>query len=100
MDILGFLDQFGLDKPVLIGERLGCVAALLLTAWHSGRIARLVLIDATFAAESHRDSPEARALRDCPPDWSSIRAAVKCPIVEVRWDTATVDNLKQYLQIP
>ena len=98
MDILGFLDQFGLEKPILVGERLGSVAAVLLAAWHPGRVARLVLIDATYVAQG--SSPEARSLKDCPPDWPSIRGAVQCPIVEVRWDSATVDNLKQYLQIP
>jgi pimeloyl-ACP methyl ester carboxylesterase len=100
MDLLGTLDQFGLERPVLIGERLGCVAAVLVAAWHPGRIARLVLIDATFAAPSSFDNLEARALRDCPPDWPSLRAAVQCPVVERRWNTEAIDNLKGYLQIP
>jgi pimeloyl-ACP methyl ester carboxylesterase len=99
-DVLAIVDQFGFDQPILVGEGLGCVAALLLAAWHPGRIARLVLIDATFAALSRWESAEARALRDCPPDWPSIRAAVQCPIAEVRWDAATADDLMQYLQIP
>jgi pimeloyl-ACP methyl ester carboxylesterase len=98
MDILATLDQFGFDKPILVGERLGSLAAVLLAAWYPGRVARLVLIDATYTAQG--SSPEARSLSDCPPDWPSIRGAVQCPIVEVRWDSATLDNLKQYLQIP
>ena len=100
VDILGTLEQFGFEEPILVGEGLGCVAALLLAAWHPRRVARLVMIDPIYAPSSVQNSLEARALRDCPPDWASIRAAVQCPIVEVRWDSATVENLKQYLQIP
>lgn len=100
MDLREILGQFGFERAILIGERLGCVAAVLLAAWHPSRIAGLVLIDATFTVPSSFDSLEARALRDCPPDWPSLRAAVQCPVVEVRWNTEAIDNLKAYLPIP
>jgi pimeloyl-ACP methyl ester carboxylesterase len=101
MDILATLNQFGFEKPILVAERLGCVAALVLAAWNPGRIACLVLIDPTYdAPPAFADSIEARALRDCPPDWPSLRAAVQCPIVEVRWDGATIENLWTHVQIP
>jgi pimeloyl-ACP methyl ester carboxylesterase len=99
-DVLATLDQFGFDEPIVVGERLGCVAALLLAAWHPGRAARLVLIAATFAALSHWDSVEARALRDCPPNMTTLRAAIQGPLLEIAWNAATVDNLNQFLQIP
>ena len=82
----------------LIGEGLGCVAALLLAVWHPTRVARLVLIDATYAAQG--GSVEARALRDCPPDWPALRSAVHCPVLEMRWNSAAVEALRAFLQIP
>src|SRR5438105_3523138 len=98
MDILATLDQFGFDKPILVGERLGSVAAVLLAVWHPTRVARLVLIDATYAAQG--SSVEARALRDCPPDWSALRSAVQCPVLDMRWNSAAVEALQAFVQIP
>jgi len=100
MVILATLNQFGFEKPILVGERLGCAAALVLAAWNPGRIARLVMIDLSDEPRSAQDSLEARALRECPPNWPALRAAVQCPIVEVRWDGATIENLWTHLQIP
>jgi pimeloyl-ACP methyl ester carboxylesterase len=82
-DLLATLDQFGFAQPIVVGERLGCAAALLVAAWHAGRVARLVLIDPTFDAPAS-DSIAARALRDCPPDLAALRRAILCPVLEVR----------------
>jgi pimeloyl-ACP methyl ester carboxylesterase len=79
-DVLGFLDQFGFDSPTLIGEGLGRVAALVVAAWHSTRVGRLVLVEQSD--DPPPDTLEARALHDCPPDWPRLRAAVRCPILE------------------
>jgi hypothetical protein len=73
---------------------------LLLAAWHPGRMARLVLIDATFAAQRHLESSEARALRDCPPDWPALRRAVHRPLLDLRWTDTALDTLGTFLQIP
>jgi len=101
MDILGTLDQFGFEKPVLIGERLGCVTALLLAAWHPGRVARLVLIDPTYEAPSaQHDTLEARSLRECAADWPSLRDAVRCPLLELAWTDAAPNNLQTFLRLP
>ncbi len=99
-DVLATLDQFGFASPTRIGERLGCAAARLLPAWYPGRTAGLVLIDATFAAPSREDSIEARALRDCPPNWTTLRTAVRCPLLEVAWNIAGLESLSSFLQIP
>jgi len=98
MDILATLDQFGFEQPILVGERLGCVAALLLAAWHPTRVERLVLIDATYVAQGN--SLEARSLRDCPPGWTTMRAAVHCPVLEVPWNTMAIEAVRTLLQIP
>jgi len=101
-DVLGTLDQFGFESPILVGERLGCVAALVLAAWHPGRVARLALIDPTYAAPpAYGSAVEARALRDCPPDWPSLRSAVQCPMLELRWTEAAAEqDLQLFLRLP
>jgi pimeloyl-ACP methyl ester carboxylesterase len=96
-DLLGVLEQFGFAAPVLLGERLGCLTALLVAAWHPARVARLVLLDATVESPSG-DSLAARALRDCPPDWRSLRASVRCPVLELAWDEDTIARLEGFLR--
>jgi pimeloyl-ACP methyl ester carboxylesterase len=102
MDILGMLDQFGFESPILVGERLGCAAALLVAAWYAGRVSRLVLIDPSYVAPfGHERSLEVTALRDCPPDVAALRGSLQCPVLEVRWtDRAHAQNLNTFLQIP
>jgi pimeloyl-ACP methyl ester carboxylesterase len=95
-DLLATLDQFGFVAPILIGERLGCLSALLIAAWHRGRLAGLVLIDPTYDPPPF-DSIQARALRDCPPDWPALRKAVTCPVLVLRWGNAALDQLETFL---
>jgi pimeloyl-ACP methyl ester carboxylesterase len=96
-DLLGTLDQFGFADPVLVGERLGCVTALLVAAWHPGRVGRLVLVDST-CDPPETDGLVARALRDCPPDWPSLRKAVRCRVLTVGWDSDAVARIEHFLQ--
>jgi pimeloyl-ACP methyl ester carboxylesterase len=101
VELVATLDQFGFEKPVLLGERLGCVAALLLAAWHPGRVARLVLIHPTYDAPlAFENTIEARSLRDCPPDWPSLRNAVHCPVLELAWTEASLNDLQTFLPLP
>lgn len=95
-DILATFDQFGFLSPVLVAERLGCVPAMLVAAWHAGRIAGLVLLDPTCDPPLS-DGIEARALRDCPPDWAALRHAVSCPVVILRWNALALDRLESFL---
>jgi pimeloyl-ACP methyl ester carboxylesterase len=81
LDLIGVLSQFGFRTPVLLGERLGCVTALVAAAWYPDRVAGLVLVDPLYEAPQSEDMA-ARALRDCPPDWPSVRAALRCPVLE------------------
>ena len=102
-DLHATLAQFGFATPVLVGERLGCVAALLVAAWFPDAVSKLVLVDPTYAASPEcTGSIEARALHDCPPDWPSVRTAVRCPILEIRWTNAAlaVTNLQAFLRLP
>jgi pimeloyl-ACP methyl ester carboxylesterase len=94
-DILALLDQFGFEAPVLVAEGVGCVAALLVAAWHSGRVAGLVLIEPTYDPPPS-DALLARALRDCPPDWVSLRKAVECPVLVLTERTSAVDELAEF----
>jgi pimeloyl-ACP methyl ester carboxylesterase len=95
-DLLATLDQFGFQRPILIGEKLGCVAALLVAAWQVGRVAGLVLIDPTFDPPP-TDDIHARALRDCPPDWPSLRNAVTCPVLVLHWNASAVDEVETFV---
>jgi pimeloyl-ACP methyl ester carboxylesterase len=95
-DLLGVLDQFGFPKPALVGEGRGCVAAVLVAAWHPDRVGKLVLIDPSHAA-AESESVEARALRDCPPDWSSLLEAVRCPVLSVPWNEAALASIDHFL---
>jgi pimeloyl-ACP methyl ester carboxylesterase len=90
------LDQFGFEAPVLVAQQLGCVAALLVAAWHANRVAGLVLIEPTY--EPPRGSSlEARALRDCPPDWTSLRQAVTCPVLELPLGASAADRVHEFV---
>jgi pimeloyl-ACP methyl ester carboxylesterase len=80
-DLRDTLRQFGFSAPVLVGERLGCLASLLVAAWYPTEIGGLVLIDPTFDRPAD-ESIEARSLRDCPPDIATLRKAVRCPVLE------------------
>lgn len=102
IDVLGMLAQFGFVAPLLIGERLGCAAALLVAAWFPSTVSKLVLVDPIYEAPGiHAHSVEARALRDCPPDWPSLRRAVQCPLLVLRWNDAVNDtHLRGFLQLP
>jgi pimeloyl-ACP methyl ester carboxylesterase len=89
LDLRGVLDQFGFVSPVLVGEGVGCVSVALIAAWYPERVGGLVLVDATCAAPAG-GSLEARALRDCPPDWPALRSRLRCDVLDVRADDASL----------
>jgi pimeloyl-ACP methyl ester carboxylesterase len=95
-DLLGVLDQFGFVKPILIAERSGCAPALLVAAWHPGRIGKVVLIDAAYdPPDSARI--EAQSLRDCPVNWSAVRNSVDCPVLDLTWHALAMARLQNFL---
>jgi pimeloyl-ACP methyl ester carboxylesterase len=81
VELLGVLSQFGFSAAVLMGERLGCVTALVAAAWYPNRFAGLILVDPVYEPPPAK-AVAARAVRDCPPDWSRLRAALRCPVLE------------------
>src|SRR5438874_361468 len=81
LDLIGVLSQFGFRTPVLLGERLGCVTALVAAAWYPDRVAGLILVDPAYDPPAD-EGVAARALRDCPPDWPSVRSALRCPVLD------------------
>jgi pimeloyl-ACP methyl ester carboxylesterase len=80
IDLVGLLRQFGFVSPLLVAQGHGCVAALLVAAWHPERVAALVLVEAAQPAPAG-ESLVARALRECPPDWVSLREGLRCPVL-------------------
>ncbi|HEY2593157.1 MAG TPA: alpha/beta hydrolase, partial [Chloroflexota bacterium] len=78
-DLAGVLCQFGFEQPVLIGEGLGCLPVVIVAAWHPERVGRVILVGPTCAAPL-RDGIEARALRECPPDWPALLRSVTCDV--------------------
>jgi pimeloyl-ACP methyl ester carboxylesterase len=95
-DLLAALDQFGFETPVLVAEGLGCVAALLVAAWHTRRVAGLVLIDPTYDPPLS-DGIAARAVKDCPPDWGALRRAVTCAVLVLQRSSAAVAGVAEFL---
>ena len=95
-DLLATLDQFGFTTPVLVAERLGCVAALLVAAWHPSRVAGLVLVEPAYDPLPS-DSLLARALKDCPPDWAALRGAVECPVLVLPRASGFLEDLETFL---
>jgi esterase len=45
-DIRGFVDQLGLDRPVLVGQSMGAINALAFAVHYPERLSALVMIDA------------------------------------------------------
>jgi pimeloyl-ACP methyl ester carboxylesterase len=82
-DLEGVLSQFGFLQPVLIGEGLGCLTVVILAAWYPELVGRLILVGPTCAApeDSLEDGIEARALRECPPDWPALLESVRCEVL-------------------
>ncbi len=91
----GVLAQFGFAAPVLVGESLGCAAALLVAAWFAERVGALILVDPVYQAEG--ETLIARALRECPLDVRLVRQAVRCRVVET---TASPDEIERFLRSP
>jgi pimeloyl-ACP methyl ester carboxylesterase len=85
-DLLEVLRQFGFTAPVLVGEGLGCLTALIVAAWYPTHVSALILVEPTYAPPPG-DTLEARALRDCPPDVVRLRSAVRCPVLETQGAT-------------
>ena len=80
--LLSHLTMFGFVEPTLIGERLGCVTALIAAAWYPCSVGSLILVGPAFEAPEG-EHLYARALRECPPDWTALRTRVRCAVHEV-----------------
>jgi pimeloyl-ACP methyl ester carboxylesterase len=93
-DVAGVLAQFGFASPIVVGEGLGCAAALVVAAWYPERVGRLILVSATY--RSSGDNLVVRSLRECPLDVTALRQAIQCPVLE----TASVDEIQQFLRTP
>jgi len=93
-DVVGVLAQFGFARPIVVGEGLGCAAALLVAAWSPECVGALILVDPTY--RSSGDSLAARSLRECPPNVTSLRQTIQCPVLE----SASLDGIQHFLRTP
>ena len=94
-DVVGVLAQFGFAAPLILGQRLGCAAALLVAAWTPERVGALVLVDAVYQASGA--ALVVRSLRECPPDVAALRLAVRCRMLET---TASLDTIQRFVRSP
>ncbi len=97
LDLLGVLGQFGFAAPVLVGERLGSVTAVVVGAWYPDRLAGLILVDVKYDPPPD-ESIEARALRDCPPDWPRLRRALQRPVLEIAAGALSIEAVEAFLR--
>lgn len=81
IDLLGVITQFGFEAPIVVGEGLGCITALVVAAWYPYAVGSLLFVNSVWGATG--DSIETRALRECPPDVDALRRAVRCQLSEV-----------------
>jgi pimeloyl-ACP methyl ester carboxylesterase len=100
LDLHGVLAQFGFVRPVLLGECLGCLPVVLVAAWFPQVVGRVILVDAACRAPDDARL-EARALRECPPDWPALRAELRCAVLELRADDpGLVSSVEAFLEAP
>ena len=86
-DVIGFLDQLGLDRVTLVAHSLGGSVAFLLAEHQPQRIERLVLEDSCPAYDREWTVPE-RPDTPLPFDWPVVPAiaAQASVLVPERWD--------------
>jgi pimeloyl-ACP methyl ester carboxylesterase len=94
-DVLGVLDAFGFVKPVLLGEGLGAVPVLLAAVWEPSRVGGLLLLRPRHRPPAGLQRLAGRGLVDCPPDWTTLIAACRCPLLTL--ETLDLDQLDRFL---
>lgn len=72
-DVVGVLDQLGLDRIILLGHSMGGTVAFLVAQQEPGRVGRLILEDTPPPLPLHRSIPE-RPDADLPFDWAVLPA--------------------------
>ncbi len=90
-DVLGVLDELGLETAVLVGHSFGGLLGYYLAAKHPHRVERLVAIDAAKAATNpavaEMIKPSLARLGQVLPSVEAYLAAMKqMPFLEGKWD--------------
>jgi pimeloyl-ACP methyl ester carboxylesterase len=96
IDLRDTLRQFGFESPILLGEGLGSLTALLVAAWHLVPVGGLIVINARFDTPN-ADTLRAAALRDCPPNVRALRQAVVCDVVELHGGVDVVADVEAFV---
>jgi esterase len=76
-DLHGWIDALGVPSPVLVGQSLGALNALLYARAYPGRIAGLVLIDIAPEAASSAGAARIAAFARAPAELDSVEAFVE-----------------------
>ena len=101
-DIVGVLNQFGFQSPVVLGEGVACVPVAVVAAWYPERVGRLVLVSPSVEPTAG-DDPATWSLLDSPPNLAALRARVTCDVLEVSAsDPVLVSRIEGFLaaQLP
>jgi pimeloyl-ACP methyl ester carboxylesterase len=91
-DLRRVLLQFGFESPILISAGFGVAIVVPLAAWYPELVGSLVLINPSYRPPD-AESVAARALRDCPPDWTALTARLRGPTLTL--DSTRPDLLAQ-----
>ncbi|MCW8946639.1 MAG: alpha/beta hydrolase [Sedimenticola sp.] len=98
LDIIGLLDQLGLDQVILGGHSYGGLLGLYMAHRYPERVKKLLVIDA--AAEMHPDTrrliqPAIDRLGKAVSSWETYLAAVKVMPFFYHWWDATIESYFQ-----
>ncbi len=88
-DILGLLDQLGIEKAVLVGHSFGGLLSVYLAATHPERVSCMVIMDAGLLHPNVREliGPSVERLGKPVASWETYMAAVKAqPAYNGWWD--------------
>jgi 3-oxoadipate enol-lactonase len=71
-DVLGVLDQLGLERSILVGHSMGGAVAYLLAEGHPDRFERLILEDTPPPVPRDQAPPRSRPEGALPFDWQAL----------------------------
>jgi pimeloyl-ACP methyl ester carboxylesterase len=102
-DVLGLLDELGLERAVLVGHSFGGMLAFYIAAHHPKRFPRVIVIDAAMAVATPATrellAPMLARLGAVVPSWDAYLAAVQnLPYLQGRWEPGLERYFRSYVQ--
>ncbi|WP_413205133.1 alpha/beta fold hydrolase [Rhodospirillum sp. A1_3_36] len=96
-DVLAYMDEHGLDRPILVGHSMGGKVAMSLALLHPDRIGPLVVADIAPVSYGHRRDRYVEAMMAVPLDGLSRRSDAEAHLVQAVPDWGTRQFLLQNL---